>query len=115
LEEGQHVIELFNQDPPQHAVLSLRQAAIIEKWRERPYETDAQRNRSVSTRTNFRCMENQQAIEPTLLLIQCAVERLESRERAIERAFLFAKWPTGCGSDGERTIRRRSAQIVRIE
>ena len=60
-------------------------------------------------------MEDQQPIEPTLLLIQCAAERLKPGERAIERAFLFAEWPTGCGPDGERTIRRRCAQIVRIE
>jgi hypothetical protein len=60
-------------------------------------------------------MEDQQPIEPTLLLIQCATERLKPGERAIERAFFFAEWPTGCGPDGERTIRRRCAQIVRIE
>ncbi len=96
-------------------MLSFRQPAIIEEWCERPYETDAQRNGSVNARTDFRCMENQQAIEPTLLLIQCSAERFEPRERAIERAFLFAKWPTGYRSDGERTIPRRREQIVRIE
>jgi hypothetical protein len=111
----QYVIELLDEDPPQHAVLSFRQPAIIEEWCERPYETDAHRNGSVSARTNFRCMEDQQAIEPTLLLIQSAAERLKPRERAIERAFLFAEWPAGCGTDGKRTIRERCAQIVRIE
>lgn len=100
----QHVIELLDQDPPPHPVLCLRQPAIIEKWCERPYEISAQRNGSISARTDFRCMEDQQAIEATLLLIQCAAERLKPGERAIERAFLFAKWPTGCGPDGERTI-----------
>ena len=114
-EVRQHVIELLDQDPPQHALLWLRQPAIIEEWRKRPYETDAQRNGSVSARTNFRRMEDQQPIEPALLLIQCAAERLKPGERAIERAFLFAEWPTGCGPDGERTIRRRWAQIVGIE
>jgi hypothetical protein len=54
-------------------------------------------------------VEHQQPIEPTLLLIQCAAERLQPGERAIERAFLFAKWPTGCGPDGERAIRWRWA------
>ena len=70
---------------------------------------------AVGARTDFRGMDDQQPIEPTLLLIQCAAECLEPGERAIERAFLFAEWPTGCRSDGERTIRRRCAQIVWIE
>jgi hypothetical protein len=48
-------------------------AAIIKKRDERPYETDAQGNGSVSARTDFGCVEDQQSIEPTLLLIQCAV------------------------------------------
>ena len=52
--------------------------------------SDAQRNRAVGARTDFRCMEDQQPIEPTFLVIQCAAERLEPGERAIERAFLFA-------------------------
>jgi excisionase family DNA binding protein len=91
--------------------LCFRQPAIIEEWCERPDETNAQRNGSISTRPNFRRVEGQQPIEPTLLLIQCAVKRLKPGERAIERAFLFAKGSTGCGPDGERTIRGRCGQI----
>jgi hypothetical protein len=60
-------------------------------------------------------MEDQQPIEPTLLLIQCMAERLQPGERAIERAFLLAKWPARCGPDGERTIRRCCAEIIGIE
>jgi hypothetical protein len=97
----QHVIELLDEDPPQHAVLCLFQPAIIEEWYERPYEVDAQRNSAVSPRTDFRCEEDQQPIEPTLLVIQCAPERLKPGERAIEGPFLFAKWATGRGPDDE--------------
>ena len=90
-----HVIQLLNQDLPQHAVLCLGQAAIIEERCERSFETGAQRNGSVGARTDFRGVEDQQRIEPTLLLIQSAAERLKPGERAIERAFLFTKWPIG--------------------
>lgn len=96
-------------------MLCLRQPAIIEESCELPYQADAQGNGSVGARTNFRCMKDQQPIEPMLLLIQCAAERLKPGERAVERAFFFAEWPTGCGADGERPIRRPCAQIVRIE
>jgi hypothetical protein len=111
----QHIIELLDQDPPQDAVLCLGQPAIIEEWCERPYESGAQRNGSVSARTDFLGVEDQQPIEPTRLLIQSAAERLKPGECSIERTFLPAKWPTGSGPDGERTIRRRCAEIVRIE
>jgi len=77
---------------------------------EAPYETDAQRNRSVSAGRISGCMENQQAIEPTLLLIQCAAGAPQvSRAPPIERAFLFAEWPTGRGS----TASERSADDPR--
>ena len=60
-------------------------------------------------------MEDQQPIQPALLLIPCAAERLKPGKRSIKGTFLLAEWPTGCGPDRDRTIRRRCAQIFRIE
>ena len=91
LEVRQHVIELLDQDPPQDAALCLGRLAIIEESCKRPYETGAQRNGSVSARPDFRGVEDQQSIEPTLLLVQCAAERLDPRKRAVEGALLFAE------------------------
>ena len=89
LDVHQHVIKLFDEDPTQHALVCLRQPTIIEEWRERPYEIGAQRHGPVSARTDFRRMEDQQLIEPPVLLIQSATERLKPGNRAIERPFLF--------------------------
>ena len=51
---------------------------------------------TVSERWDFGGVEDQQPIEPALLVIERAAERLYAGERSIERAFLFAKRATGC-------------------
>ena len=110
----QHVVELLDQDPSQHAVLCFRQPAIIEEWCERPYETHTQRDGAVCARTDFGCVEDEQRIEPTLLLAERAGERLDPIKRAIEGALLFTQRATVCRTDDQGAIRRRR-QIVRTE